>query len=1352
MNLFKDEDGLKSFTDYPSQSRLNTEFEVIGVIGHGGFGEVLKVKNKLDSRFYAIKRIRVNPNSKHNKQITREIKLLSRLNHENVVRYYSTWIESYEEITSTSAQSKTGEKQKVSQSQETTEAPTSLVRFESMEANNQELSSSNSLSSSASSSSSSSRSSESNRGLWNRKESSKSNEKEFSYSLSDFSSSSNHSVVSSSSPRSTQSSEEKKNDPFKCKKKKKKTFFTLEKRTESDNDSVIFFENSREKASNNGTILDQNDPNQDAEQNVQKPNKVVEQESDRFTCEDSDTEIKNAKPKEPIQKHYIYIQMEYCGGKTLKSMIDKGLPLEKEEKIWCVFREILQGLNHIHEQGMIHRDLKPSNVLIDHFGHAKIGDFGLATTKLIIQKENHVTSNMLSSLPHVSSSNSVSAIPSNNNSNLNDALDSTSLSGAVGTALYVAPELLTPACKNKFIYTQKVDIYSLGIMLYEMFFAFPTNMERIHVLQNLRLKEILFDPKIDQQAYAKQIKLLKAMLNHDPTKRPSVKDLLMNDIIPRKADEIALEELLKYSFNNKQSANYKRIIKAIFDQKNTKIEDASYNANFKQPNSFRAMQIREHVYNKFLKIFQRYGGYQLNYPLLTPYDSLFDEYKKTYKLTDTSGLIVCLPYNHRMPFARWVARSECKNARRYCINKVFAEKVKNISYHPREHIEASFDIITSSNTDFLAELEILSLINEIVSSFPDLADQNMKIVINHSSLLTSIFYFCGINDEAIHKRIFTLLSEFSSEINNLQNYSKERRVDVFKAIIEEQNLNISSQSVEKLMRFLLKYGEVNDNLLSELRLLTKSESHFSKQARETINQLKLISNNYKIIGLKIPLYLSVSFTMPLIAHPAQYSGLIFQLLIQKKKIKDEYDILASGGRYDKLIAYFRNKQSIQQCAIGVSFDFEKFINVINQKSKLTCFRNELAICSIGESNGSLLNAHENGSSNKLMQLSKMSNQKSSVEMSGSSSLIVVEEIRNRLKLYRQMALLNRFVNVSTYITHERFTSVEEADEYCKKNSISSYAYLKDSSTAFSSTVFANDFKPLGFVSNVNENVTKDSISSANSDIKVVSNSNSNILTNSALNFSFVKLRSLIDKRVKLAEKKFNLHEFLVQTNNLINNMTSFNAINFNPLQNANPNIVHKSTSFGSTTSLNSVGSSSNSNQQNQSTYSDFLSSMMNSSTASISTVSLAQTTSSPSSSTLNLISQLNIIILIESASKQQQSSNASNKKKIESQIVSKVNHVLSLFSSRTRIELIAIDTADHVIQTLANGLHLEMDEQSLSGNWQQCLNSLNNAKIKKQLCSIRLYETIHDLRYSKRSKVFILYSLKNDTFKLLVIP
>lgn len=53
------------------------------------------MKNRLDGGCYAIKRIRLNPSNKQlNKKITREVKLLSRLNHENVVRYYNSWIES----------------------------------------------------------------------------------------------------------------------------------------------------------------------------------------------------------------------------------------------------------------------------------------------------------------------------------------------------------------------------------------------------------------------------------------------------------------------------------------------------------------------------------------------------------------------------------------------------------------------------------------------------------------------------------------------------------------------------------------------------------------------------------------------------------------------------------------------------------------------------------------------------------------------------------------------------------------------------------------------------------------------------------------------------------------------------------------------------------------------------------------------------------------------------------------------------------------------------------------------------------------------------------------------------------
>ena len=95
LELSKDEveDQKEAETNYltslvaSGQSRLASEFELLKALGKGGFGDVLKVKNKLDGRFYAIKRIPLNPKSKmFNKKMTREVKLLSRLSHDNVVR------------------------------------------------------------------------------------------------------------------------------------------------------------------------------------------------------------------------------------------------------------------------------------------------------------------------------------------------------------------------------------------------------------------------------------------------------------------------------------------------------------------------------------------------------------------------------------------------------------------------------------------------------------------------------------------------------------------------------------------------------------------------------------------------------------------------------------------------------------------------------------------------------------------------------------------------------------------------------------------------------------------------------------------------------------------------------------------------------------------------------------------------------------------------------------------------------------------------------------------------------------------------------------------------------------------
>ena len=81
--------------------------------------------------------------------------------------------------------------------------------------------------------------------------------------------------------------------------------------------------------------------------------------------------------------------MEFCEKCTLRLAIDDNL-YENTERLWRFFREIAEGLSHIHQQGIIHRDLKPVNIFIDSRDQIKIGDFGLATTSFLALQSNGI--------------------------------------------------------------------------------------------------------------------------------------------------------------------------------------------------------------------------------------------------------------------------------------------------------------------------------------------------------------------------------------------------------------------------------------------------------------------------------------------------------------------------------------------------------------------------------------------------------------------------------------------------------------------------------------------------------------------------------------------------------------------------------------------------------------------------------------------------------------------------------------------------------------------------------------------------------------------------------------------------
>jgi len=99
-----------SSTGPPNQSRFRDDFVEAGRLGRGGFGEVVRARNKLDGRFYAIKKIS-QTSSLALSGVLSEIILLAGLNHPNIVRYYTAWIEgdSQEDTASSASGSEDGD-------------------------------------------------------------------------------------------------------------------------------------------------------------------------------------------------------------------------------------------------------------------------------------------------------------------------------------------------------------------------------------------------------------------------------------------------------------------------------------------------------------------------------------------------------------------------------------------------------------------------------------------------------------------------------------------------------------------------------------------------------------------------------------------------------------------------------------------------------------------------------------------------------------------------------------------------------------------------------------------------------------------------------------------------------------------------------------------------------------------------------------------------------------------------------------------------------------------------------------------------------------------------------------------
>ena len=209
-------------------------------------------------------------------------------------------------------------------------------------------------------------------------------------------------------------------------------------------------------------------------------------------------------------KSHCYIVMEYCNGGDLAGCLKKYKEVYRrpfpEELVQYLMKQIVSGLNFLHSQKIIHRDLKLENILVTFNSEkdkqslnmmravAKLIDFGFATT--LKPSKSNLTYTVL------------------------------------GTPTYMDPQLLKNMDEktiNITGYDEKVDIWSLGTLCYEMLvghIAFSgSSMHDLY--QKVKQGNYALPTNISEEVFS----FINGMLQQDPNKRLSASQLLNHDFL-----------------------------------------------------------------------------------------------------------------------------------------------------------------------------------------------------------------------------------------------------------------------------------------------------------------------------------------------------------------------------------------------------------------------------------------------------------------------------------------------------------------------------------------------------------------------------------------------------------------------------------------------------------------------------------------------------------------------------------------------------------------------------------------------------------------------------------------------------
>ncbi|KAA1096277.1 hypothetical protein PGT21_011350 [Puccinia graminis f. sp. tritici] len=786
-------------------SRYRNDFEEVEFLGKGGFGEVLKARNKLDNRFYAIKKIPLPVNPREETKILREVTILSRMSHPHIVRYHACWIEA----TTMPPSSGHSELSQVSSGMQSSQPQT--VRRHPYSRSNSE---------------------------------------------------------SDSESNGSHSSD---------------TNFSADG---GDNNTIHEFELGLDDMDFLSIHHDNSMPSIRFGDSSQSQSMCMTKPTSRTTSDDAMPSFDGTKDSSEDDKlllrRMLFMQMEFVDSLTLREAIDQGI--ESDRQIWRISRQILSGMAYYTSLNVIHRDLKPSNIFLDIQGEVRIGDFGLAVNQ---------------NGPEVEGSSG--SIPM-----------SAELTSGVGTALYIAPETVE-ARHLRAKHLEKIDIYSFGIVLFEMFHKMNTAHERIQIIKDLRSAEIKFPFNWEDEPDGVKTRIIKWCLNHTAELRPSPTELLKSNLFPPQPEDENIEEITRL-ISRPDHAMFRPYLASLFDQPlpDRIRRDFTYDfhtADTSQKildNPFRTL-ICDHLTEKFCLR----GAVNVESPVLVPYTDI--DNPSLVKLLDSEGTVVTLHFDATIPFARTVARDESLiRLKRFSLSPMYRQNPAG--GQPITIPVSSFDIVSPTRT-LAAESEVLQLTDDALRSLP--LGGSFEHVLSHNKLWDAIF-----SDIPAHQR--TPLAKMIGNYNATNSPSwSELSTEL------ADSSGISKRTLENIKKTFDIRGTIEVVKAHLLGSCSPTYNNFNVQ--EAIDDLELVIKYAKLLGMQGAV---VIWPMLVPQHRDNSNGVFFNTCDTRKG-----KVLAAGGRFDglvqKLIAPGLGQSQLRSHLVSVSLHVSRLSLAVARHAQMS---------------------------------------------------------------------------------------------------------------------------------------------------------------------------------------------------------------------------------------------------------------------------------------------------------------------------------------------------------------------------------------------------------------------------------